>query len=149
MSRYFDVPQGSFGYMPSRATKNSAGYDLKSIEDVTIKPNETRLIKTGVSVKMEDDDVMLVCSRSGLALKHSVFVLNACGIVDADYFPNAVGVILHNAGTEDFEVKQEDRIAQGVFVKYLKVDNDKHEHKTERTGGFGSTGGITFGEDNE
>lgn len=149
MSRYFDVPQGSHGYMPSRATNNSAGYDLKSIIDCVIPPNTTKLIPTGISAKMEDDDVLLICSRSGLALKHSVFVLNACGIVDADYFPNTIGVILHNAGTEDFIVNQEDRIAQGVFVKYLKVDNDKHEHKTERTGGFGSTGGIKFGEDNE
>lgn len=151
MSRYFDVREenGRLGKYPTRATKNSAGYDLSALYDCVIPAGETRLIKTGITAKMYDDDVLLICSRSGLALKHSVFVLNACGIVDSDYYPNTIGVILHNAGDKEFVVLEGDRIAQGVFVKYATVDNDMHSYKIERTGGFGSSGGISFGEDNE
>lgn len=143
--RYFDLKKDADykGEYPVRSTSGSAGYDLHASYDECIPPNETRLIKTGVTAKMNEDDVLLICSRSGLALKHSVFVLNACGIVDSDYYPNEIGVILHNAGKSDFVINKGDRIAQGVFTKFLKVDNDIHNYKlvnVERTSGFGSTG---------
>lgn len=127
------------GMEPRRSTKSSAGYDLYSTQDMTIPVNSTRLVKTGVTAVMSDDVVLFICSRSGLALKHSVFVLNACGVVDADYYPNEIGVILHNAGEKDFEIEQGDRIAQGVFMKYFKTDSENVEFR-KREGGFGSSG---------
>jgi dUTP pyrophosphatase len=128
---------------PKRATKDSAGYDLYAYEAVTILPGKLKLVKTGVSAKLKSHHVLLVCSRSGLALKESVFVLNAPGIVDADYFPNEIGVILFNASEHYFEVNVGDRIAQAVITDYFVADSETErsfDNNVERSGGFGSTG---------
>ena len=84
----------------------------------------------------------MLCSRSGLAVKRSVFVLNSPGIIDADY-RGELGVVLHNAGTEQPYFKKGDRIAQLVLVPVAKIQFDPVAElpTTERgEGGFGSTG---------
>jgi dUTP pyrophosphatase len=125
--------------LPTRATHRSAGYDLHAYDSLLIPPNQTRLVKVGVSARLGIRDVLQVCSRSGLALNQNVFVLNAPGIVDADYFPNEIGVILHNASEKTFEVNKGDRIAQAVVTEY-KITHDDEPREFERVGGFGSTG---------
>jgi dUTP pyrophosphatase len=80
----------------------------------------------------------MVCSRSGLAAKSSVFVLNAPGIIDADY-KDTLKVIIHNGGHRPFVCKQGDRIAQLVFMPTVQVANALKPAK-ERSGGLGSTG---------
>ena len=124
--------------IPKRATAQSAGYDLHAREAVTILPKETKLVKTGITAKMQHDEELQIRSRSGLALKKGVFVLNSTGTVDADYYPNEIGVILYNISDEPFTVEVGDRIAQAVFAKYLTVTGDDAEG--ERAGGFGHTG---------
>jgi dUTP pyrophosphatase len=128
--------------LPQRSTSRSAGYDLHAYEPCIIAPHETKLIKTGVTFKVEGGlNVSLdVCSRSGLALKQNIFVLNAPGIVDADYYPNEIGVILHNLGDHIIKFKKGDRVAQAKIVPFLTVSDDKAYG--DRNGGFGSTGGV-------
>lgn len=123
--------------IPQRATKKSAGYDLHAYESIVLYPNDIKLVKTGVTAEMEDNLMLEVRSRSGLALK-GIQVFNSPGTVDADYYPKEIGVILHNASTKLMRVNVGDRIAQGVFTQYFKTDDDKAEG--ERTSGFGSTG---------
>ena len=80
--------------------------------------------------------------RSGLAAKHGVTVLNAPGTIDADY-RGEVKVILINHGSEPFEIRRGDRIAQMVVAPVSAVGFSEREtlDETERgTGGFGSTG---------
>ena len=128
--------------VPQLATSGSAGADLCSSIDVKLYPGETKLIPTGINISIPLGYAGFVCSRSGLALKKNVFVLNAPGIVDSDYTGD-VGVILHNAGNDIFDVKAGDRIAQLLIVKCENfVFNQVAELKqTERgDGGFGSTG---------
>lgn len=128
--------------LPSRGTPGAAGADLSALEDVTLLPGETKLIKTGLAMAIPAGYVGLVCSRSGLALKKSVFVLNAPGVVDADYRGD-VGVILHNAGLEAFQIQPGDRVAQLLIMDYHPAGFEEVESldETERgLGGFGSTG---------
>ncbi len=126
-----------------QATAGDAGYDLKAAESVSMAPGTRALIKTGLRLAIPPGYVGMVCSRSGLALKHGVFVLNAPGIVDPGYRGD-VGVLLYNGGDRWFDINPGDRIAQLLFAKV--------EHpammfglidvaETERgAGGFGHTG---------
>ena len=129
--------------LPKRSTNNSAGYDIKSIEAGIIKPGEYKRFKTGLKVSMNDDEVLYIYSRSSLGYKFGVTMVNSVGVIDADFYNNIdneghFSVCLINHGTEDFVVNIGDRIAQGVFMKYLIVDNEEKIDNV-RTGGFGST----------
>lgn len=131
---------------PTYATAGSAAMDLRACitEPVTLAPGGRALIKTGLAINMMDPGlVAVVASRSGLALNHQVFVLNAPGIVDADYH-GEIGVILANMGEQPYVVQQGDRIAQLMFQPVIQVGLhyvDQFSSETERgEGGFGSTG---------
>lgn len=132
--------------LPTYATAGSAAMDLRACIEapISIAPGKNILIKTGLAINMMDPSlVALVASRSGLALKHQVFVLNAPGVVDADYH-GEIGVILANFGEEAFEVQPGDRIAQLMFQPVVQVALryvDEFSTETQRgSGGFGSTG---------
>ncbi|CEI72192.1 MULTISPECIES: dUTP diphosphatase [Romboutsia] len=128
--------------IPNFAHKGDAGMDLYSIEEVVIPASESRLIKTGISIALPKNTEAQVRPRSGLALKHSVTVLNTPGTIDEGY-RGEIGVILINHGKEDFTVNKNMKIAQMVVkpiydINILEV-NDLDD--TERgNGGFGSTG---------
>jgi dUTP pyrophosphatase len=130
------------GMLPIYAREGDAGADLRSNEDIEILANQQVLVKTGVRLGLPDGYVGLVCSRSGLALKSGVFVLNAPGVVDSGY-RGEVGVILKNSGSSTFSVKKGDRIAQLMIQKFESPKFIEVEtlDVTERgEGGFGSTG---------
>ena len=129
--------------IPKRSTKYSAGYDLRSLEDYILKPNESHAFKTGLKVSMNENEVFMIFDRSSVGFKYDVCLSNSVGIIDADYYNNKdneghMAVKLINHGTKDYEIKKGDRIAQGIFLNYLCVD-DEEEIKNERKGGIGST----------
>ena len=130
-------------------TRQSAGLDLASIEDVTIRPNQRVLVDTGVYLKDILPDAVnyminphviicgMVCPRSGLAAKYGLTVLNAPGIIDLDY-RDTIKVCLVNHGEETVCLDAGTRIAQLVFsASYRRSELVKDE---VRTSGFGSTG---------
>ena len=130
--------------LPKRSTKRSAGYDIKSLEDGIIKPGEAMTFKTGLKVCMNEDECLYVLSRSSQGYKYNVCLMNSVGLIDSDFYNNPsneghFSVRLVNFGTEDFIVNKGDKIAQGVFSKYLTID-DEEDIEGERTGGLGSTG---------
>lgn len=130
--------------LPAYETKASAGLDVRANIDVAIelKPMERALVKTGLFMEIPEGYECQVRSRSGLALKKGISVLNAPGTVDADY-RGEVGVILINLSNETFVIEDGERIAQLVFakVKQAKWKEAKILTETERgEGGFGSTG---------
>ena len=130
--------------LPKRSTSKSAGYDIRSITSGTIKPGESMVFKTGLKVSMNDDEVFYIFDRSSLGYKYDISLSNSVGVIDADYYNNEdneghFSIKLINHGEKDFEVKVGDRIAQGVFMKYLCVDDEEKIDK-KRKGGFGSTG---------
>lgn len=130
------------GTKPVYQTKDSAGCDLCSSEDVMIPSGQWRLVGTGLFLEIPEGFMGMVCPRSGLAAKHGITVLNSPGIVDSDY-RGEVKVILINHGKSDYSVKTGDRIAQMIFAPFLqaKLLQVNQLSETERgSGGFGSTG---------
>jgi len=129
--------------LPMYATEGSAGFDFQCLESFSIEPLERKLIKTGLSVELPNGYEMQVRSRSGLALKQGVIVLNAPGTVDSDY-RGEIGVILINMSGNAQFFQAGDRIAQGVIAKVkqpTKIIEVVELKETERgEGGFGSTG---------
>ena len=125
--------------LPIRSTRKSAGYDLYANENIIVPKYGRVLVKTGISCAMDDNEYLAIVPRSGLAIKSGITVLNAPGTIDADYYPNEIGVELYNTTATDFEVKIGDRIAQAILKEYKTMDVDNVKN-AERDGGFGSTG---------
>lgn len=126
--------------IPKYQTEGSAGFDFHALGSYILAPGETKLIKTGLSIALPEGYELQIRSRSGLALKHEVFVLNSPGTIDSDY-RGEIGIILNNKGFHSFHVNNGDRIAQGVVSKYEKVNmiEAKLESTERGEGGFGST----------
>lgn len=128
--------------LPKRKTKKSAGYDFFAIENFTLYPNKLCIVPTGVKVYMEDDEVLYLHIRSSVALKRGVRMLNSIGVIDADFVDNpdnegeiSLGLLSHN--DDIVHIQKGERIAQGVFHKFLITDDD--DAKGQRLGGIGST----------
>lgn len=127
--------------IPKYQTAGAAGFDLHSSEDITILSGQTVAVSTGIALELPEGYELQIRSRSGLALKNNVFVLNSPGTVDSDY-RGEIKVILANAGS-NFTIKKGDRIAQGVITEYTKVNFNQVEALTtsiRAEKGFGSTG---------
>lgn len=128
--------------LPHYAEPGDAGADLRSSESFTLVSGERRLVKTGVSIALQDGFVGLVHPRSGLATKNGITVLNAPGTVDAGYRGELM-VTLINTSIEDFHVQIGDRVAQlliqEVFrAKFIAVG--ELPGTARGTKGFGSSG---------
>ncbi len=118
--------------LPKRETKYAAGYDFYALFDFTLKPGEIKKIPTGVKVNMEGDEVLLLVDRSSQGFKYNVRFCNQVGVIDKDYYsnPNNDGhmwIRIQNEGDKDYVVKKGDGICQGMFMKYLTVDNEKED----------------------
>lgn len=130
---------------PTRATPDSAGFDLYSWQSSHLRPGEFTAIRTGIAIAIPQGHVGLVCPRSGLAVKHGVTVLNAPGIIDADY-RGEIRVLLINFGYGTWYFKTGERIGQLVITPIAQIrldeaDIGKDLSETVRgSGGFGSTG---------
>ena len=120
--------------IPKRQTKYAAGYDFEAIEDFILNPGETKKIPTGIKADMMDDEVLLLIVRSGMGFKYNVRLCNQVGVTDKDYYNNSdneghMFIALQNHGEKDYVVKKGDRICQGMFVKYLTVDDESDDFK--------------------
>jgi len=127
---------------PTYKTEGSAGFDFASSVDATLLPGESKLIPTGLYFEIPQGYEVQVRPRSGLALDHSIIVLNSPGTIDSDY-RGEVKIILGNLGGENFYINAGDRIAQGVLkvverAKFVEVEELQETERGE--GGFGSTG---------
>lgn len=100
---------------PEYAHLDDAGCDLKSVEEVVIQPHQRAVIGTGLAIGIPSGYEGQVRSRSGLAAKHGVFVLNSPGTIDSGY-QGEIKVILYNSGAEPFNVTKGMKIAQLVFA---------------------------------
>ena len=130
--------------LPAYATEAAAGMDLRAnlSESVTLKPLERRLIPTGLFIELPVGYEAQIRSRSGLALKHGITVLNSPGTIDADY-RGEIGVILVNLSDTDFVVADGERICQMVIVRHEQaewVEVTELAASERGAGGFGHTG---------
>ncbi len=99
---------------PTISTPDAAGFDLYSIEDKILSPNETYPIKTGIIIEIPEGKVLHIWDRSGMGMKglkiHG-------GVIDSDY-RGQINVIMHNSSNQPKEIKKGDRIAQGIIIDY-------------------------------
>ncbi len=143
--RKFEVAKGFENenvIIPVRATSRSAGYDLRCLEGYTLKTGESHVFKTGLKAKMEDDEVLLIFPRSSLAIKKGLRLSNSVAVIDADYYGNPsndghIMISLFNFSDHDVTIEAQERIAQGMFIKYLTTEDDVSSGTRE--GGIGST----------
>ena len=121
---------------PKRSTKESAGYDFRSPNTVTIPPHWMVSFSSEVAVKMKPGYVLELYIRSSLG-KRGLVLTNAVGIIDADYKLPISAFIMNNSD-EPVTIGKGDRYMQGIFKQFFLAEED--EVTTERNGGIGSTG---------
>jgi dUTP pyrophosphatase len=130
---------------PEYAYQSDSGFDLRSTEEVWIQANDRKLISTGLRFDIPDGYEIQVRSKSGLALKQGLMVLNSPGTVDNGY-QGEIKVILFNTTTERIKIEKGQKIAQAVlspvlcgkWVDLIKVDELEEKDRNDK--GFGSTG---------
>ena len=129
--------------LPSRATEQAAGYDVRSAEtDFVLEPQEIRLVSTGLIMELPEGMECQIRPRSGLALRYGITLPNSPGTIDPDY-RGELRVILKNGGPESVPILRGDRIAQLVFQRFsTPALVEVSELSTTERGqdGFGSTG---------
>ena len=130
--------------LPVYKTVGASGMDLMAFikKPITLKPNSSCLVPTGLSVAFSSDFEIQIRPRSGLAAKNNISVLNTPGTIDSDY-RGELKVILFNHGNIDFLINNKDRIAQMILTPVIKMKLEETNDLPETVrgeGGFGSTG---------
>ncbi len=130
--------------MPTYGSEWAAGADMYAAIDeaVTIEPNETKFIPTGLPFEIPEGYAGFIYARSGLACKKGLAPANKVGVVDADY-RGEVMVALHNHGKEAQTVEAGERIAQMIIAPFITANfifSDELDDTVRGAGGFGSTG---------
>lgn len=130
--------------LPRRATKGSAGYDVRSPFAFVLKAGETIKLPLGFKVKIEEGWCLKFYPRSGLGTKYKIRLSNTVGIGDSDYYNNSGNegqyfIFLENHGDKDLSISFNDKICQCIFEQY-GITVDDIPVSESRVGGFGSTG---------
>ncbi len=130
--------------LPKYKTSGASGMDLMAFinSSITIKPQNSCLIPTGLSIAFSEKYELQIRPRSGLAAKNNISVLNTPGTIDSDY-RGEIKVIIYNHGKNDFLINNGDRIAQMILAPVVKMELEETEDLPETIrgeGGFGSTG---------
>lgn len=126
--------------IPTYAHTSDAGADVCAVEEVTLKPHETKIIPTGIKVDIPAGYMIQIYSRSGLAAKTTLRIANSVGIIDSSY-NNEIGVIIENNGNLSQTIHKGDRIAQMIICPVPMIDwIEVSEIEDSGRGGFGSTG---------
>ena len=117
--------------IPKRETEYAAGYDFFSLQDFVINPGDTKKIPTGIKANMNDDEVLLLIERSSQGFKYNLRMCNQVGVIDKDYYNNKdneghIWIKLKNEGEKEYIVKKGDKIIQGLFIKYLTIEDEEN-----------------------
>ena len=127
--------------LPKRATAKSAGYDFFAPTAISVAPNETVTVATGIRALMPSNWCLMIFPRSGLGFKYRLRLNNTVGIIDADYSDSDneghIFIRMTNESDKALEIAQGSAFAQGIFVQYLLTEDD--DTTTARNGGLGST----------
>ena len=121
--------------------QEDSGMDLKALEDVLLEPNTPALVPTGLAIELPPGYEAQIRPRSGLALRHAITLPNAPATIDPGY-RGEIRIILLNLGTQPYQVRKHDRIAQMVIARYEPVEWEESvlNQSLRGAGGFGSSG---------
>lgn len=130
------------GTLPEYKTKGAAGFDLASCEYIKIPPHTHALVPTGLAVACPPGHYLQLSARSSLFKNFGLIMVNAPGILDEDYCgdEDEVTLSLFNLRDTPAVIRAGDRLAQGVFQPYTRVQFEETEEMGESRGGYGSTG---------
>lgn len=132
-----------YAHSPQKAHKEDACFDLRASDDITIPSHSFATVRTELAIRVPAGHVGFIMSRSGLAAKHGVFVLNAPGIIDAEY-SGEVKIVLGNMSDNNYLVERGDKIAQFMMQPLMQTSMLRGDNMvwTGMRGdrGFGSTG---------
>lgn len=129
--------------LPSYAYEGDAGLDLRSNEDVVLKPFERRLVGTGLAIAIPDGYAGFVQPRSGLALREGLSMANTPGLIDAHYRGELKVCAINLDPEREIHITKGERIAQLVIQKVPRVsliEVDSLSVTDRGAGGFGSSG---------
>ncbi len=134
----------SFAQLPSYKSNGASGMDLMACieKSIVLEPGKSCLVPTGLSVAFPEKYEIQIRPRSGLASKNNISVLNTPGTIDSDY-RGELKIILFNHSTENFIIKNKDRVAQMVLTPIMKIELEETNELPKSIrgeGGFGSTG---------
>ena len=128
--------------VPHYVHPGDSGMDVYSIEDVTIPPGETALVRTGLKIAVPEGFEAQMRPKSGLALNHAISLPNTPGTIDSGY-RGEIRVILINHGRQPYHVEKQSKIAQLVICPVIRADIQEVAELDDTArgeGGFGSTG---------
>jgi len=133
--------------LPLHGSQNSAGYDIRSKEEVELYPGEKHKFNTDIKAYMLSNEFLAIVVRSSIGMVKGLRITNQFGVIDSDYYDNEdtggnISVELQNTTQFPVKINIGDRIAQGIFMNWLKADEGTFEKKEKykRTGGIGHTG---------
>ena len=126
--------------LPEKQHDSDAGYDLYSIEDLVLKPNQIYKVKTGIAIQIPNNYGGLVLPRSGLSSKHGISLINTPGLIDSGYRGELL-IPLINHSSNEYTINQHERVAQLILIEIpevkIEVTNDLDDSDREAKG-FGS-----------
>ncbi|MCH1415336.1 MAG: dUTP diphosphatase [Candidatus Actinomarina sp.] len=128
--------------VPKKQHELDIGYDLASVENTTLLSKQVTLVRTGLSISLPPGVAGFVLSRSGLATKHQITLINSPGLIDPGY-TGEILIPLINHSDVSYNISKQERVAQLVLVNSDNVEFDLVDelNVTERSSdGFGSTG---------
>ena len=127
--------------IPTYANPSDAGADIYAAEDITLEPNSTTLVSTGIKADIPAGYALFIYPRSGMSFKTKVRVANSVGVIDHLYHEE-IKVIMDNNSNEPYTIKTGDRIAQMIImpVPMIKFEETKEDLSNNGRSGFGSTG---------
>lgn len=128
--------------LPTCATQHSAAYDFYSPCDRAINPKRIGMVWTDIKAYMQPGEVLMMFVRSSIGIKKGLTLANGTGIIDADYYSNPdndgnIGICLYNRTDETVFIEKGERIAQGIFMPFLRADSGNLD--AFRVGGIGSS----------
>ena len=129
--------------LPKRGTNVSSGYDFYTPVGFTVEPGcVSDLIMTDICVELKPDEFLMLVPRSSMGIKRNLMMANTIGIIDSDYYDNVsnggnIGIKFYNFGKEKSIIFADERVAQGIILKYNTFGD---VIAATREGGFGSTG---------
>ncbi len=104
--------------IPIYASEGAAGFDIYSVEDVSILPGETKAVGSGIAVEVPEGKVLEIWDRGGMGFRG---IHRFAGVVDSDY-RGEIKIVLNNSTKETFEIKKGERIAQGMIKDFYKAE---------------------------
>jgi dUTP pyrophosphatase len=131
--------------IPRYMTTHAAAFDFFLPDNLVINPGETKLIGTGLAMKIPVGKELQIRPRSGTSKNTKLRIANSPGTIDAD-FTGEIGILVENTGNGSLFFKAGDRIAQGVLAnvdraRFFELPSVEALPQTDRgAGGFGHTG---------